>query len=364
MINDKETTPGNLNTTIGRLTHVSMIIPFVHHFLSHLQELLLHSKQINRHSIKITSICIDNLKLTNECFLVKARDGINMNQIAYRQPTHIYRSDLCPTGMGGYSNEGFVWPLPLDNNLSFCASNNLLKHIAGAISPWVNILAGCLKPGDCYLSMMDSTTLEGWTRKTNFKEDAHEIQATIQIEVGRAHALRFMTANIREYSQCFPGSKNQVANALSCNWDWTNDDLTHILFTHVPSQVPNSFKIVPLTNKISSYVILLLPRLPVQLQYSKEHKTTTLGCGRAGGNTASPQGSEMTTSLSGSPNANIPTSSVLLPWLCAKGNFCDHLMLHWFVRQSAVPSIMWQRPSGVMGTQTRPTTNLLPSTGI
>ncbi len=44
MINDKETTSGNLNTTIGRLTHVSMIIPFVHHFLSCLQELLLHSQ--------------------------------------------------------------------------------------------------------------------------------------------------------------------------------------------------------------------------------------------------------------------------------------------------------------------------------
>ncbi len=81
--------------------------------------------------------------------------------------------------MGRYSNKGFTWHLSLDNNLKFCASNNLLEHLAGIISPWVNILAGCLKPGDCSLSMTDSTTLEGWTQKTNFKEDVHEIQATI-----------------------------------------------------------------------------------------------------------------------------------------------------------------------------------------
>ncbi len=90
-----------------------------------------------------------------------------------------------------------------------------------------------------------------------------------------------MAANIREYSQCFPGSKNQVANMLSCDWDQTNDDLTHILFTHIPSQVLNSFEIVPLLNEISSHVTLMLLRLPMQLRYNKEHKTITLGCGSA-----------------------------------------------------------------------------------
>ncbi len=176
--------------------------------------------------------------------------------------------------------------------------------------------------------------------------------------------MRFMTANIREYCQWFPGSKNQVTNALFCDWDRTNDDLTHILFTHVPSQVPSSFKIVPLPNKISSYATLLLLRLPVQPQYNEEHKTTTLDCGSAGRNTAGPQGSEMTTSLNGSLDANSPTSSVLLLWLCAKGNFGNQLMLPWLVRQSAVLSNMWQRPSGVTGTQTQPMTNTAPLTGI
>jgi hypothetical protein len=39
MIKNKNLTAKILETTIGRLTHVSMIIPAVHHFLSWLREL-------------------------------------------------------------------------------------------------------------------------------------------------------------------------------------------------------------------------------------------------------------------------------------------------------------------------------------
>ena len=67
-----------------------------------------------------------------------------MNQIAYRRPTHVYRSDSCPAGMGGYSAEGFAWRFPISDDLKFRASNNLLEHLAGVISPWVDILAGRL----------------------------------------------------------------------------------------------------------------------------------------------------------------------------------------------------------------------------
>jgi hypothetical protein len=42
------------------------------------------------------------------------------------------------------------------------ASNNLLKHIAAMISPWIDILAGQLKDWDCSLSIGDSTMPEGW----------------------------------------------------------------------------------------------------------------------------------------------------------------------------------------------------------
>ncbi len=153
----------DLNTTIGRLMHVSMIIPFVHHFLGQLCKILLWSKWQSQCTTHIMTICLNNLWLMNDWFLVRACNWINMNQIAFRHPTHVFRWD---SGPGGYNNGGFAWRFPIDDALKFSTSNNPLKHLASIISPWVDIVAGQLKHGDCLLSMTNSTTSEGWTRRT------------------------------------------------------------------------------------------------------------------------------------------------------------------------------------------------------
>ncbi len=159
--------------------------------------------------------CIADLKFLRLA-LKQCRDGVDMNIIAYRRPTHAYQSDSCPAGLGGYSNEGFAWRYYLPKQLKFRASNNLLEHIAAIITPWVDIIADCLTRGDCALSMTGSTTSEGWLKKTNFIEDGESlIQATIRLEVARLHASHYLSHEIREYSQWFSGADNQVANALS-----------------------------------------------------------------------------------------------------------------------------------------------------
>ncbi len=135
-------------------------------------------------------------------------------------------------------------------------------------------------------------------------------------------------------------------------------ELTQILFTHVPSQIPSTFKIVPLPNKIVCWVTLLLQKLPVQKQYREVHMQTTLGCGDGGKNIASPQGLEKIYSSRNSQKKIEATSSVLLPWLCMKGHFCNHVMLPWLQAQSAAPSTTTQQPSGVTGTQTHHTTSM------
>jgi hypothetical protein len=106
-------------------------------------------------------------------FLAIAKNGINMNLNAFCRPTHIYRSDSCPFGLGGYSDKGFTWCFEIPEILRFRASNNLLKYVAFIISPWVDILAGRLKQGNCALSilMTDSSTSAGWLRKTNFRNN-------------------------------------------------------------------------------------------------------------------------------------------------------------------------------------------------
>jgi hypothetical protein len=61
--------------------------------------------------------------------------------------------------------------------------NYLLEHLAAIISPWVDIIAGRLKPQDCILLMTDSTTVEGWLKKSNFsKLGESPIQASLRIK--------------------------------------------------------------------------------------------------------------------------------------------------------------------------------------
>jgi hypothetical protein len=139
---------------------------------------------------------------------------------------------LHPAGLGGYSNSGFAWHWYLPPLLLFQASNNLLEHLAAIIMPWVNITRGCLKSGDCALSMTNSTTLEGWLRKTNFSELGDgPIQALVRLKAARMHAMTYMTTGIREYIQWFRGEDNGVADSLSHDNDWLDEELTQ-LFAH------------------------------------------------------------------------------------------------------------------------------------
>ena len=270
-----------------------------------------------------------------------------MNMVVYRKPTHVYRSDSCPMGLGGYSHEGWAWRFYLPPHLQFRASNNLLEHIASIITPWIDILAKRLLPGDCSLSMTDSSTSEGWSYKTNFKEDGEEpIQATVRLEVARDHAHRLMENAIKDYSQWFPGRDNDVSDALSRDDDRDDEELINVLKTFVPSQLPIHFRIVPLPNEIVSWLTSLLQRLPVKKQLQEKHTRTKLGRGVVGVNIANQSEShaiDTSTTLRSHSESN---SSEPFPWLCVEDVFQDDLMIPWLKAQSEVPFHMWLRPSG------------------
>jgi hypothetical protein len=53
------------------------------------------------------------------CFLDIAKNGINMNLIAFRRPTHVYQPDSCPFGLGGYLDKGFAWRFEMPEDLLF-----------------------------------------------------------------------------------------------------------------------------------------------------------------------------------------------------------------------------------------------------
>jgi len=224
----------------------------------------------------------------------------------------------------GIQPQRLCWHFYLPDELKFRASNNLLKHLAPIIMPWIDIIAGRLKKDDCALSMTDSTTSEGWLRKSNFIEDGEDpIQATIRLEVARLNATHYLSTGIREYSQWFCGADNNVADALPLDKDRTDDELTQILRSHCPSQLPQHFKIVPLPNKIASWLTLLLLPLPVKQQLVETHSTTKLGCGIATQSTAAASDSETISSSRTCPKHTESKSSEVSPWLYIKDDYWE-----------------------------------------
>ncbi len=210
-----------------------------------------------------------------------------MNLLGFRSPDRIYYSDSCPASLGGYSNQGFAWRFQISNDLLFCGTNNLLEFLAVIITPWIDIIGGRLSPGDCALLMTDSTTAKEWMQKSIFTEpDNNPIQALTCIDVAQKYVQIFLDADVKGYRQLFAGKRNNVVDALSQEWHRTNKNLTSILCSLFPNQMPDHFEMLPLPRKISCWLISLLQQLPVSKRLREEHTMVNLECGDDGQNTA------------------------------------------------------------------------------
>ena len=168
-----------------------------------------------------------------------------MNLLVFRKPVKVYRSDSCPAGMGGYSSDGFTWRWYIPEDLKFRASNNLLEHLGSIVTPWIDMLLGGLQKGDCFLSMTDSTTSEGWSKKSNFSELGEDpVQAEVRIEVCRDDAKRKSTLKSRTTANGSPASRTK--SLMPCQETMTEQKATtETLHSNMPnpfhSHKPNPF---------------------------------------------------------------------------------------------------------------------------
>jgi hypothetical protein len=187
--------------------HAGFIIPWVYHFLRNLQTLLV--RLWHRRFIEINDKCKKDLELM-QTILEKSKEGIDMNLLAFRSPDRIYYSNSCPAGLGGYSNQGHAWRFKISDDVQFRATNNSLKFLTAIIMPWIDIINGRLKPGDCALLMTNSTRAKGWMKKSNFDKHSNTpIQVTTHVDAERHYAQLFMDAYVKGYSQWFSG-KNRI----------------------------------------------------------------------------------------------------------------------------------------------------------
>jgi hypothetical protein len=86
-------------------------------------------------------------------------------------------------------------------------------------------------------------------------------------------------------------------------------------------QLPQHFQIETLPNKISSWLTLLLQKLPGKEQLQEAHTRTTLGCGNNSPSTSDPSALATMSSSTLSQDPNKTRSLAPLPWLSGKDNF-------------------------------------------
>jgi hypothetical protein len=133
---------------------------------------------------------------------------------------------------------------------------------------------GRVSPLEVVLCQMDSMSAAGWLRKSNFNEEAQPIQ----LDIARAVAILAMDGGFALFSQWFPGEENDVSDSLSRDTDLPCDQLTHLLLSSVPDQVPPDFAIFPLLPELCSQLetwLLKLPKLMLSLQPPVRSKLCT-----------------------------------------------------------------------------------------
>ena len=216
ILSDGRVKAEDLEVLIGRLNHAAQIIPLARHFLSRLRFAL--SKAKNKWIyITISKRLKHDLELWLK-FLKDAFEGISMNLLTFRQPTHCYRTDSCELGLGGFSSAGKAWRWIIPKELRGRAHIGLLEYLAQIVSIWLDIYDGDIDVEDCALSMGDSTNAIGWVKKSNFLEEGetHHDQ-TAKIRCSRKLAELTMQNKIKLYSQWLPGALNIIPCHRHCD---------------------------------------------------------------------------------------------------------------------------------------------------
>jgi hypothetical protein len=224
------------------------------HFLGHLYRAMYRAKA-RQGWTALSPKELQDLGLQAD-FINLAKSGLSLNNLTYRKPTIIYRSDACEFGLGGYnlvSGRAWRWELPIE--LQNRTSINSLEFLSCLITFWVDASISHIQFEDCILSQSDSTSAAGWLRKSNFADGKDEF---IQLSTARKLASLVIETRSCLYSQWFPGEENIVSDSLSRDFHLAASHLSFSLTSNFPDQAPFGLNILPLPSNIVSWATSLL----------------------------------------------------------------------------------------------------------
>jgi hypothetical protein len=350
MISNKSTTGRTITTTVGRLNHVGYIIPTARHFLGRIRKFaetafpnLEMKKRIPREVLEDLRLWID--------FLEQGRRGISLNILTVRAPTSLYRADAAEHGIGGLNIiTGRAWRFEIPEDLRHRATLNTLEYLGSIIGPWIDQLEGNLPEHSCIWSQTDSTTADGWMNKTNFSD-----ATTAQFKASRKLAKILMRSKSCLVSEWIAGIYNIVSDVLSRDTDLTNNELTQLLRTRAPLQLPPNFEIKALPAEINSWLTSVLQGLPKTKQSSSQPTRSQLRRG-SDGKVTSDKSTSTTSSSSRSNKATDGMSCADSQPPFERGDFSLESAVAWYKAHCKTPSAMWHRPFGITDVPIQDTT--------
>ena len=289
---------------------------------------------------------------------------MSMNLLTCRCPTHECMSDACEHGIGGWSSSGKAWRFALPEEPWGRFTLNCLEFLAAVIGPWIDHIEGNLPTLSCVLSGTDSTTAEGWLRKSNFVSHGEkDADVAVKLATARKLADMLIETNTMLHSQWFQGKRNPEADSLSRDADLSDADLTKLLLSSPECQFPSNFRIAPLPNEIASWIVSQARTLPVRKQLQRPLPRSTLSRGAAGLSSCSSSGPGTTSSSTRHHPETEQSFSAPLPTPSDRPAFRGQSFRDWLRRQSEMPSHVHARPSGTTsaGTQGKTTSASLHS---
>jgi hypothetical protein len=335
----------DLRSVLGRLENIAIIIPTFGHFLNNIRQLEIKASLTKKNQI-INKRAHEDFKLAQK-FLEKARKGINMNLMTFREPNKIYINDASEHGLGGFATHGRAWAYIIPEKLRGRAHINLLEFLAQLVSIWIDVIEKKIEPLDCLLGMGDNTASMGWLRRSNFREnDEHDTEWIAKQKVARKLGELVLESDTTVYRQWFRGADNDVADSLSRD-SYFLSNTAHELFLQkcAPTQVPHKFKIRPVPKEICSFITSTLLLLPVQQHRLKQQKPSELAHLNVG------LLSSLASALKTSTSRDLQSTNKILsclpsPKRCGKQPSLDQIKQNWWREQSTPPSHLWHRPSG------------------
>ena len=385
LLKTRRTTFHNLRSLIGKLLHATKGIPHASFWLSRLREYQTFIERAFRQKQKakppetnnnpkrprpnrdvppafyrysIPDSIAKDLEMWPS-LLQHAHNGISLNRLVCRVPTHLFHADSCPEGMGGYSvRSGRAWRFridqarlqalaQLDPSSTNTRTNNLFEYIAIVVSMWVDCWFDGIEENSAVLSLSDNSSAVGWMYKSSFGSDK-----PLHVQVSKKLTELILLHKFSLQAEHIPGSKNDVSDILSRHWHLNDNELTLFLHENFMSQIPENFHINPLPNEILCWISSIVPACPESSSARpKEHTKSATNVGNDGQNISTGLDSVTTHSSSPSeqpttePASHVPSykpsAMPNTPRIATARNLFEQALL-------AKPLETWHRASGIM----------------